>query len=99
MGFAFAGFTAACVAVAAVAASRPGRGVYAAAAGLCGSALVTYAATRLVAFPRLAGDVGNWAEPLGLVSVAAESLVVVAAVLLLRAGGWHRHSAVVSQRS
>ena len=31
-------------------------------------ALLTSAATRTVAFPRLADDVGNWFEPLGVVS-------------------------------
>ena len=32
--------------------------------------------TRLVAFPELADDVGDWLEPLGVVSVLAESTAV-----------------------
>ena len=42
-----------------------------------------YAATRFIAFPMLADDVGNWLEPLGVLSGAAESVVVVAAALAL----------------
>jgi hypothetical protein len=82
MGVLFAMFAAACVAVAVVAAARPNPAVFVSAGGLCAAALSTYAATRLVAFPQLAGDVGNWGEPLGLVSVAAELLVLACALLL-----------------
>jgi hypothetical protein len=38
----------------------------------CGLAIAGYIATRVVAFPALADDVGNWLEPLGLVSLIAE---------------------------
>jgi hypothetical protein len=55
-------------------------GLLAVAAGL---AVLGYAATRLVSFPQLADDVGDWAEPLGLVSVAAETACVVAALFAL----------------
>ena len=50
----------------------------------CGLAVLGYAATRLVAFPMLADDVGNWLEPLGVVSVASETVVVVGAFLAIR---------------
>jgi len=56
-------------------------------AGLvCGAAIVGYVATRLVAFPQLADDVGNWLEPLGVVAVLSEAVVVGAAVRLLTSG-------------
>jgi len=84
MGVLFAAFTLACAGVAAVVAARPGRGAYAAAAGLCGAAVLTYAATRLVAFPQLADDVGNWGEPLGVVSIATELVVLACALPLFR---------------
>lgn len=58
--------------------------VYLAAATICGLTIVGYAATRLVAFPMLADDVGNWLEPLGVVSIIAETIVVVASVAALR---------------
>lgn len=50
--------------------------VYALAVLTCGLAVVGYILTRLVAFPELADDVGNWLEPLGVVSVLAESTSV-----------------------
>ena len=52
--------------------------------GLCLLALATYAATRLVAFPQLSDDVGNWLEPWGVVSVLLEAAAVVTAVVALR---------------
>lgn len=85
MGVLFALFTVACGTLAVLVALRPSRGVFAAAAGLCGAAVATYAATRLVAFPQLADDVGQWAEPLGVVSIAAELLAVASAMWLLAA--------------
>jgi hypothetical protein len=84
MGALFILFTVACAGVAVLAAVRPSATVFAAAAALCGSAIVTYAATRLVAFPQLADDVGSWWEPLGVVSVVSEALVVASALVLLR---------------
>lgn len=55
------------------------------AAVLCAAAVVTYAATRLVAFPQIADDVGNWADPWGVVSVTLEALAVVASAVSRRA--------------
>jgi hypothetical protein len=48
-----------------------------------GLAIAGYAATRIVAFPHLADDVGNWFEPLGVVSIVAEAAVVVIALCAL----------------
>lgn len=56
------------------------------AGALCAAAVATYAATRLVAFPQIGDDVGNWLEPWGVVSVALETLAVVAAAVSLRGG-------------
>lgn len=54
-------------------------------AGLaCGAAIVGYAATPLVTFPQLGDDVGNWLEPLGIVSALSEGIVVGAAVRRLK---------------
>ncbi len=84
MGVLFLLFAATCAGVAAVVASRPSWGAYAAAATLCGAAVLTYGATRLVALPQLDDDVGHWAEPLGLLSVATELVVLACAVALIR---------------
>ena len=84
MGVLFIVLTAACSVLAVAAVVRDARPVYALAAVTCGLAVAGYAATRLVAFPQLGDDVGNWLEPLGVVSVAAELVVVAAAVSALR---------------
>jgi hypothetical protein len=34
----------------------------------------------MVAFPMLSDDVGNWTEPLGLVSISAEFIALVCAL-------------------
>jgi hypothetical protein len=84
MGVLFVVLTSACVLLALAALVYDAPIVYGAAAVTCGLAIIGYAATRLVAFPMLADDVGNWLEPLGVVSVLSESVVVVAAILALR---------------
>ena len=83
MGALFILLTAACVALAAAALIRDSAAVYALAALTCGLAIVGYVATRLVPFPMLADDVGNWFEPLGVVSILSEAAVVSAAMTAL----------------
>ena len=39
-------------------------------------AMLAYAVTRTFSLPQVADDVGNWTEPLGLVALAAEALLV-----------------------
>ena len=84
MGVLFVVLTVACFALAVTVLFLDSRAVYLASGVTCGLAVVGYAATRLVTFPMLADDVGNWLEPLGVVSIVAESLVVWFALLGLR---------------
>ncbi|MBO1754138.1 hypothetical protein [Allobranchiibius sp. CTAmp26] len=84
MGWLFVLLTVGCVVIAAAALARDSSAVYALGVLTCGLAVVGYAATRLIAFPMLADDVGNWLEPLGVVSVITETVVVVAAIVGLR---------------
>lgn len=84
MGVLFLVLTAACLLIATAAVVRDTAAVYALAILTCGLAVIGYAATRLVPFPMLADDVGNWLEPLGVVSVLSELVVVGAAVTALR---------------
>lgn len=84
MGVLFIVFTVACFALGVAVAFTRKTWAYQASVAVCGAGVLTYAATRLIAFPQLSDDVGNWLEPLGLVSVASESLVVVLALLALR---------------
>jgi hypothetical protein len=83
MGVLFIALTSACLILAAAALMYDSPAVYAASAFTCGSAVLGYAATRLIAFPMLADDVGNWYEPLGVVSVLSETAVVVLSIAAL----------------
>ena len=84
MGVLFIVLTVACAALAVAVLVRDSVAIYASAALTCGLAVIGYVATRLVAFPMLADDVGNWLEPLGVVSVVSETVVVLAAGAALR---------------
>jgi hypothetical protein len=84
MGALFIVLAASCLAIAAAALLRDSAVVYGLAVLTCGLAVVGYGATRLVPFPMLADDVGNWLEPLGVMSVLSELVVVSAAAVALR---------------
>lgn len=84
MGVLFLLLTIACGLLAAMIAARDSAAAYLAAAAICGTAVAGYVATRSVAFPQLADDVGNWLEPLGIVAIASEAVVVVLAVTGVR---------------
>jgi hypothetical protein len=57
---------------------------YIAAAAICEVAIAGYIATRSVAFPQLADDVGYWLEPLGILAVVSEAVVVGLSVRAVR---------------
>ena len=95
MGVLFVAFAVVASALGAVLLVRRQRRLVDAAGALCAAAVVTYAATRLVAFPQIGDDVGNWLEPWGVVSVALEATVVALAVVSRRAGGRASRSASV----
>jgi hypothetical protein len=84
MGILFIALSGACVVLAAVLINFDSPAIYALAVLTCGSAVAGYGASRLVAFPMLADDVGDWAEPLGVASVVAELVVVVTGCIALR---------------
>lgn len=84
MGVLFILLTVACFILAVAAIWYDAPLVYLAAATICGLTIIGYAATRLVAFPMLEDDVGNWLEPLGVVSIIAETIVVVSSIAALR---------------
>lgn len=84
MGVLFIVLTAACAALAVATLLRDSKAVYALVILTCGLAIVGYAATRLVAFPMLSDDVGDWLEPLGIASIVAEAVAVAAAISAFR---------------
>jgi hypothetical protein len=47
-------------------------------------AVVAYAVSRTIGLPLMADDVGNWLEPLGIVSVVTETAVTALALVALR---------------
>ena len=83
MGVLFIVFTGVCLALGAAILLTHKTWAYRSAVAVCGSAVLVYGATRLVAFPQLSDDVGNWFEPLGIVSVLSESVVVALALTSL----------------
>jgi hypothetical protein len=87
MGVSFILLTIACLMLATAAILYDAPAVYLAAATICGLTIIGYAATRLVAFPMLADDVGNWLEPLGVVSIIAETIAVACSIAALRPRG------------
>ncbi|HEV2890856.1 MAG TPA: hypothetical protein VGX28_10830 [Frankiaceae bacterium] len=85
MGAAFVGFTLACVVLLLALSSRVSRAALLASASLCAAAVGAYVATRLVAMPGLAHDVGAWWEPWGVVAIAAETVVAFTATRMVAA--------------
>jgi hypothetical protein len=86
MGVMFILLTVACISLATAAILYDAPAVYLAATTVCGLTIMGYAATRLVAFPMLEHEVGNWLEPLGVVSIIAETIVVASSIAVLRSG-------------
>lgn len=84
MGWSFIAFSAVCGGLALAAALRDSRPVVGAMVLWCGAALLGYVATRLVAFPQLHHDLGQWTEPWALVSVTAETVTVALGLVALR---------------
>ena len=98
MGVLFIGFAVAALLVAWALTRGPTILRYALAGGLCVLAVAAYVATRLIAFPQLADDVGAWWEPFGVVCIVTESAVVVMATLEVRrlTTSAHRQPSVVT---
>lgn len=84
MGEEFVVLTVACLALTVAVVLCDSVAAYALGAAVCGLAVLGYIATRLVAFPLLADDVGNWFEPLGVISVVTESSAVAIAIRQVR---------------
>jgi hypothetical protein len=84
MGVLFIALIAALVVLAIAALVRDSAAVYLATVLTCALAIAGYAATRTIAFPQLADDVGNWLEPLGIVSILSEALALAAGLAALR---------------
>lgn len=76
-----------CAVIAVAAVVCDSTAVYRAAIMVCGSAITAYLASRTIAFPGMADDVGNWLEPLGVLAIVAELVAVVSAFAALTSVG------------
>lgn len=85
IGVLFILLTVACLVLAAILAWRPRRSVYTAAAMITGGAVAAYVLSRTVGLPMIEDDIGNWFEPLGVVSVITETAAsLICAGLILK---------------
>ncbi len=80
IGWSFVALEAAAVVVAVAVVLHDTRWVWRLSAAVPALAMAAYVVTRSVALPQIADDVGNWTEPLGVVALCAEGLLVVLAV-------------------
>jgi hypothetical protein len=83
MGWLFGAFVVLCVSLTVPVCLHDSRAVYVTTVALSVAALLVYAATRLIPFPRLADEVGNWFEPWGMVAVMSEIFTTSTALLAL----------------
>jgi manganese oxidase len=85
LGALFLALEAACLGLAVLLVLRPQRVVLLGTAALGAAAVAAYVVSRSIGLPAAADDVGDWWEPLGVLSVAAETAMVVFGL-----AGWRR---------
>jgi hypothetical protein len=88
-----------CLGVAAALIRSSDRPAWGAAALLPLGALVGYTLTRTVGLPQATGDIGNWAEPLGLASLFVEGSLVALAAGVINARSTGRNPAPALARA
>ena len=77
---------AACVAAAALLATRPVRVGWLLALGVAAGPILGYVLSRGPGLPNYTDDVGNWTEPLGVISLVVEGVLLIVAVAVLLTG-------------
>ena len=77
IGALFIALTVACLILAAALCIADTRTVWDLTILVAGLAVLAYVLSRTVGLPEIGDDVGNWAEPLGLVSIISESVAVL----------------------
>ena len=90
VGVLFIALTVSCLLLAGLLLLADSPAAWAVSGATCGLAVVAYVASRSVALPQMADDVGNWLEPLGVAAVLTESAVVVLSLVALRTGPVNR---------
>lgn len=87
MGWLYILLVAGCAAAGAWLLSNLWRAGYVLGTVISAGAIVFYVLTRTVGLPGARDDVGNWAEPAGIVALLSEAAFVVVALLALRRAG------------
>ncbi len=76
IGWMYVALIGACLVLAELVATRPSRLVMLAAAAASALTLVGFVLTRTTGLPNATDDIGNWSEPLGLISILVEAVLV-----------------------
>jgi len=76
LGWAYVGLIIASLVLAELVTTRADRRLMAASAGLSAAVLVGFVINRTIGMPGAMDDIGNWTEPLGMVSLLIEAAVV-----------------------
>lgn len=84
IGILFIALATGSIVLAGVLAFRDVKAAYILTTVLTALALVAYVASRTVGLPLIGDDVGNWLEPLGVVSIIAEAIAGVTAIAMSR---------------
>ncbi|MEV0915695.1 hypothetical protein AB0I93_15695 [Streptomyces sp. NPDC049967] len=84
IGALFIALTAVCFALALTLPFHDSPTVWALTAAVTIAAVLAYVLSRTVALPQIGDDVGNWTEPLGLLSITTEFLSAALSVIALK---------------
>jgi hypothetical protein len=76
LGFAYIGLIAASLVLAELVTRSADRRLMTASAGLAAAVIVGFVINRTVGMPNAMDDVGNWSEPLGMISLLIEGVVL-----------------------
>lgn len=76
LGWAYVGLIAASLVLAELVATRADRRLLAASASLSAAVIVGFVINRTIGMPGAMDDIGNWTEPLGMVSLLVEAAVI-----------------------
>ena len=76
LGWAYIGLIATSLVLAELVTTRADRRLMAASAGLSAAVLVGFVINRTIGMPNATDDIGNWTEPLGMISLLIEAGVI-----------------------
>ncbi|MFJ3222701.1 hypothetical protein ACIPJS_04960 [Streptomyces sp. NPDC086783] len=99
IGILFIALTVVCFALALMLLGQDTALVWAAVVVVTVAAVLAYLVSRMTALPQIADDVGNWTDPLGLVSITSEFLAATLATAALASGQAQRSATSTSADS